>query len=525
MEKQGSILLVDDELDFLEVARAILKRKGYDVEIASSAKEAAERAKQHFFHAAVLDISLPDAEGTEVLSALRILYPDIIAVMLTGHSSVHNAVKSLNLGAFAYLEKPLAPDNLISVISRGLEKQRLVFENRQLLEQLQQRNHETSILLSVSQAVAQFLELEDMLSSALDKLIELLTVDIAYIFIREGRKLVLKGSQGFGCQLVEKLKESKPGDASSLTDAVQDALYPAEGERCNSHVTLPLTIAGGNIGIMGLATRTPSRFTQREMELLRAVSFEIAIAIHNAQLYEEASSARALRELDALRREFLSNISHELRTPLTIIKGYASTMLQPDVDFDQQALHDFLQSIDKEADRLNRLIADLLMASRIEAGALELRKEACCVPELLDSIRDRLDHLTTHHKLEFHIADNLPSVKVDKERLGEVLSNLVENAAKFSPEGTRIQVAARMNCHDVIMSVHDEGLGIPPEHHARLFTRFYRVDTPLKTTKKGTGLGLCICRGIVEAHGGNIWVESAPGSGAIFSFTLPVDGK
>ena len=150
MKAKDSILVVDDDLDFLGIIKRILESKGYEVAAVPSASEAISRLKERFYNVAILDISLPDAVGTELLSSIIEIRPDIIAIMLTGHSSVLNAVQSLNRGAFAYLEKPLDPANLLSVINRGLEKQRLVLENRQLLEELERHNRITNTLLSVS---------------------------------------------------------------------------------------------------------------------------------------------------------------------------------------------------------------------------------------------------------------------------------------------------------------------------------------------------------------------------------------
>ena len=196
VREKESILVVDDDAGFLQVARAILQTKGYEVATAPSAGEAISRARERFYNVAILDISLPDIEGTELLPTLLEMHPDMMAIMLTGHSSVQNAVKSLNLGAFAYLEKPVGTEQLLSVITRGLEKQRLVFENKRLLEELEQRSRETGILLDVSRGVAQSLDLQQIIDSALEKVVKSMDAEAGYVYLFENNRLVLKGCCG-----------------------------------------------------------------------------------------------------------------------------------------------------------------------------------------------------------------------------------------------------------------------------------------------------------------------------------------
>ena len=176
-----------------------------------------------------------------------------------------------------------------------------------------------------------------------------------------------------------------------------------------------------------------------------------------------------------------------------------------------------------DADKLGRLVEDLLMMSRLESGALEVKREQRNLAEVVESVRDRLDSLAAKRQLRIDIPRNLPSVVVDDDRIGEILTNLVENAVKYSEEGARITVGASPNSKDVIVSVTDEGIGIPAELHQKVFGRFYQVEATRTRNRKGTGLGLSICRGIIEAHGGKIWVESEPGEGAKFNFSLPTN--
>jgi sigma-B regulation protein RsbU (phosphoserine phosphatase) len=538
MSDKESILVVDDDQDFLEIIRVILEKKGYTVGAAPSADAALDRLKESFYNVAILDISLPDIDGTELLSAILKIHPDIIAIMLTGHASVQNAVKSLNRGAFAYLEKPLDTANLLSVIERSLEKQRLVIENQQLVEELERRNHITDTLLNVAQAVSQSLDMIKILDAALECITQCTGLEASFVYIDKNDHLVLKAHHGLSRRIMEAMpKEVDHGDGTIGRIFQQDRPEIIEGlGKYNtsdlaflgsggfySVAVLPLTLLGKSIGVLGVATSFARYFSVNNIELLIGIAREIAIAIRNAQLYEEASSAKALRELDAMRSEFLANVSHELRTPLSVIKGSANSLLQPDVVFDEQTRRDFLTSIDHDADTLTRMVDDLLMISRLEAEALEVRKKPHHLREVIDNIKDRLDNLTARHHLRIYIPDDLPPVAIDDSRIGEVLTNLVENAVKFSDDGTTITIEAKADNKELIVGVTDEGIGIPTELHQKIFERFFQGEDRKPGRRKGTGLGLAICRGIIEAHGGEIWVVSELGRGAKFLFTLPVD--
>jgi K+-sensing histidine kinase KdpD len=537
MKENETILVVDDDRDFLEIIRRILGHKGYTVETVSSAEEAVSRLKERFYNVTILDISLPDADGTELLSKIMEMQPDIIAIMLTGHSSVQNAVQSLNCGAFAYLEKPVDPENLFSVISRGLERQHLLLENRQLMEELERHNRVANTLLSVSQAVSQSLDLQQIIDAALERVAVSTGLEVSIVYFNRTDRLLLMGHHGLSSRAAADLpkevsKESgiignvfghgKPVVVEDLSQETDHDLDFLNGGGYRSFAGVPLMILGKSIGVLGVATSFANYFSPGNIELLTGIGREIAIAVRNAQLYEEASSAKALRELDTMRTEFLANVSHELRTPLAVIKGSANSLLQPDVIFDEQTRREFLVSIDKDADTLTHLVDDLLMMSRLEADALEVNRKACTITEIIDSVKDRLESLTIKHHLRFNIPDIMPLVMVDDVRIGEVLTNLVENAVKFSDENTRITIDAHHSGNEVIISVSDEGIGIPPELHEKVFERFFQGNGHKTGRRKGTGLGLSICRGIVETHGGKIWVASQNGKGAKFSFSLPV---
>jgi PAS domain S-box-containing protein len=227
------------------------------------------------------------------------------------------------------------------------------------------------------------------------------------------------------------------------------------------------------------------------------------------------------RQAEELKSTFVSVVSHELKTPVALIKGYAETLRREDADWDPDTMQDSLGVIAEEADHLTHLIDDLLEASRIQAGGLKLKATDVHLPRLAEKVVDGFRTQTEMHDFELDFPPEFPPIWGDPERLQEVLSNLVSNAVKYSPEGGTVWIGGRRDGTGVTVYVADQGIGIPAEEQGRIFERFHRVESGLHRRTEGTGLGLYLVKAIVEAHGGRVWVESAPGRGSIFMFTLP----
>ncbi|HEV8636358.1 MAG TPA: ATP-binding protein [Chloroflexota bacterium] len=238
------------------------------------------------------------------------------------------------------------------------------------------------------------------------------------------------------------------------------------------------------------------------------------------RLIERAARADALRQADALKNELISVVSHELRTPLTSVVGFTELLLSRGFDETQRA--GFLQLLHQESLRLTELVDEFLDLQRIESG----RQQLAPVPTdlravLTHAVATRQDDPS--HRLALDLSTDLPLVQADADQVYQVLANLLSNAKKYSPEGGEVRVSAIARDGEVEVSVADRGLGIPPEAMARLFERFFRIDTSDRRAIRGTGLGLAVVRQIVAAHGGRVWAESeGAGRGARFVFTLPV---
>ena len=231
------------------------------------------------------------------------------------------------------------------------------------------------------------------------------------------------------------------------------------------------------------------------------------------------------RQQEEQRSTFISVISHELQTPIAIIKGYASTLARTDASFEVEAIRTRLVAIEEEADRLNKLVGNLLYASRIQAGGLQMDITSLDLEPLIRDMVRRFRARGSNISFTVAIPSNLPAVRADRERIEEVLQNLLDNAIKYSPRLRTITIRCRATGEEVIVSISDQGMGISLRDQEQIFERFQRVGNPLAQTTPGAGLGLYICRAIIEAHGGHIWVESTLRQGSTFSFSLPREEK
>lgn len=259
-----------------------------------------------------------------------------------------------------------------------------------------------------------------------------------------------------------------------------------------------------------------ARVVQRTRELEEAYQ---TLRVRNFELQQ---ANEELKELDRLKSEFVSMVSHELRTPLTNINGCIELMLSDDNEMKGDARRELLQVIGEQSARLTRLVKGILNVSRIESQRLHLHSELVDIEPLVQRVVRNLETTTTRHQFILPHPNYLPAVWADADRVEEILTNLIDNAIKYSPLGGKIVIDADCQGDTVILSVLDSGLGIPEEELDKIFEKFHRVDRGDARETYGHGLGLYIAKKLVEAHGGEIWVESTLGRGSKFSFSLPV---
>jgi signal transduction histidine kinase len=384
-----------------------------------------------------------------------------------------------------------------------------------------------------ARALASSLDLDQAFSAFIRELRALVAFErVTLVLVEKGRAEVIAVA-GRGTGRVFPPGSARPVAGSVLEEVLEGKLvyresidppaYPEEVELLSlglrSRVLAPLQVGPRTIGMLGLVRAEPNAFAPAELELLSLLGRLVATAVQNIRAYEaERSTADELRRLSALRADFVSLVSHELRSPMSAVIGAARTLQGRWRELTPEQRESFLALIGDETSRLARLIDDVLDTSRIEAGTFSFTFSDVDLGELLRDVIAAAEFAQDEVELTAEVGA-LPRVRGDRERLRQVIQNLVDNAVKYSSAGGRVQVSATADDGHVLIDVADQGPGIPPEDRELIFEKFGRSSSG--TAKPGSGLGLFIARSIAEAHGGTLGVDSVPARGSVFRLELP----
>jgi signal transduction histidine kinase len=411
-----------------------------------------------------------------------------------------------------------------------------VHEAEYLQDELDRRGHVLDAANRCARALGSSLELEEAFGAFIEELNSLVPFDRTAIILSDEGQIRVMATAGVKHDEVLQPGASLP--AGALVEEVlrtgetvyrrdmSDHLYPEEvtltAIGLRSRIAAPLLLGERPIGMLAILRRKPRAFDDDEVELATLLGRLLASGVQNIRAYEaERATVAELRRLSALRADFVSLVSHELRSPMAAVIGAARTLEERWRELTASQRTAFLALIADETNRLAALIGDVLDTSRIEAGTFSYRFGDVDVAEL---VRDTVAGFALHQEevnVVAHVDRQVPKVSGDRERLRQVLQNLLENAVKYSRSGEDVDVRAWAENGRVLVSVEDTGPGIPREQHALIFERFGRANVGLG--KPGTGLGLFIARSIAEAHGGRLTVDSAPGDGATFILELPAE--
>ncbi len=403
--------------------------------------------------------------------------------------------------------------------------------------EIQRRNQDLAALNMIATTIGQSSGLDQILSATLECALRVMDMDAGWVQLLDddGKHLTLAAYRGIPEPVAARIKrvrlpvdgapqrtEASPSlQIGEVLEMVRHMIQSSQPDMAFTLTGVPIQSKDKVLGVLGSISHRSQVLSANRMQLLTTIGHQIGIAVENARLAQQAAEVKILREVDRLRSELIANVSHELRTPLGLIKISASSLLMDDAEFDRETQRKFLLSISEETAKLERIVEHLLDLGRIESGRLSLDKHLTDLGQLISNTITSMGALSSQHRLVTQLPAEPLVARVDAKRIEQVLRNLLDNAIKYSPNGGTITVQAHWDNQHIVVTVSDEGIGIPAEEWDRIFERFHRVENEVTRRLRGAGLGLAVCRGIVEAHGGRIWVESQPGAGSTFCFTLP----
>lgn len=517
------ILIAEDESFVREICVRAISEDGYQVRGVGSGAEAVEAARGQSFDLFLTDLRMPGMSGLEAFKTIQEFAPDIIGVAMTGYATMENAIQALQLGFHDFILKPFLPQDVRHAVSRALDQRHLREENARLraLIPLYQMTHAFMTIVS----------LDDLLRKILNVFEQQAGVDIVAVLLFDSlrRELVLRAATGFPADLTGLKAPIIAGGALERALAGEEPLIWTEDQvrefpfasDLNTLVTVPLMAQAQKLGLLVVGKQAASApLSYGDLELLSVLAAPAAVAIKNTQLFEEIQHAyKKVEESDYLKSEFIAIASHELRTPLVSILGYVEMLTY-------EAKGEMLEQLNivlEQALRLRDIVNDMLSLTDLRAGMTEIVWDVISSTELLTKALEALGPEMEAKKVQVNaeIAPSCQRMRGDSERLILVLSKLLSNAVKFSPPGERVRVVAHQEDGAAIFSITDRGPGISPEAQQKLFQPFYQEQESLRRTHSGMGLGLSIAKGMIELHGGKIWVESKAGKGSTFSFSIP----
>jgi signal transduction histidine kinase/ActR/RegA family two-component response regulator len=542
------ILLVDDEEGVLEILADLFAESPYEVDTACTGEEALNALQSTPYDLLLTDINLPGVNGLEVVGAAKEADPEMVVIVITGYASTGTAIDALRQGAYDYITKPFDLYEVDQVVARGLTSRGLVRENRRLLLDLRAANEELRqheevlrekveiatrrirTLYEVSKDVNASLDVTQTLNFIVSQGAILtgarmgllfrshenaanFVADVGYGLAPEALGLVAAKKAGIIGRVAETMRPTRIDvQDTDVRDPLLDELNVV------SLLAVPLGHKGRLLGVLCTMEKEEGTFTDEDEALLDSFASQAALAVVNAELYETA------RDLERMKSDFVAVVSHEVRTPLTAIQGSLELVLDDRYFQLQEKAHELLSICQTNVKKLHYLINEILDFSKLEANRLSLSFSEVDVAEVARETVTSMESLAASKNIRIRMdaADDLVVVHADRMRLGQIFTNLVGNAIKFTPESGQVDVVLDVNPEGgVLCVVRDTGHGISPQDIDKLFHKFQQLDSSSTRKQGGTGLGLVITKGLVEGHGGRIWVESELELGSRFCFTLP----
>jgi signal transduction histidine kinase/DNA-binding response OmpR family regulator len=525
------VAVAHEDANRAEVLARVLRTAGHRVTVVVPGRRIAQ--------------SLVEAEPDLVIASLTLIDPPMPEIVREVRRALKDDVRILVLYHFDPQDAPSEADDVLR--SEPLEEGELVIRAGRLLRDLAERRalhkktNELQGLYRMSWAFSLAGGAEVLFGHIAKHSAEMLKANrgLVLLYDSERRQMVAqRPGHGLTTEQVDRVRYAVDGEARSrwnfrkngplLSNKAQadTRLLPdfVGGLRLQSLVVAPITRGPTILGLLAVADRVGGgQFTDEDLNLLIALAGQSTIAVENLRLHGEIKKANELlQEYDRLKSEFVGIVAHDFRRPLMAIRGFAELVLE-EPDLALETRQEFMRTVISETEHLALLANDTLLITQIETGQFSFHfQEMDIGPFVLETVPLGL----SDHSVLMDVPPGIPKIWADPNRLHQVLNNLVSNAVKYSPTGGEVIVRCRQRGPDhVVIEVVDHGLGIPQEQIGKLFQKFARVRTNEHMKISGTGLGLYICRLIVEGHGGQVWVESEVGKGSTFGIVLPLDAR
>ena len=579
------VLIIDDDTLVRRALADYLSECGYMTSTAQDGAQGLTQAQTEAFHVVLVDLRMPGVDGLQVITTLKAEQPKLPLVVVSGTGVLHDAVEAQRRGAWDYVTKPIQDMNeVVIVIERVLEKVQLTAERDRYHRELEDLNHsleaevarqtqdlrthirELEALNRVSYAISAPLDIDTMLNRAIDAAIDVIEADYGALWLLnpDTNQVVVAATRGLresslapaqaiplGQGIVGRVAQNgHPLGGSDLADdswlaALAPPSPPQAGgieggaqaggiaggqpkAKRHSYLCVPLRSRDEILGTLGVALQTTRDFGSHEVKLLSAIGNQIGVAVARTQNAAKLERANVrleqgnieLRRLDTLREQFIQNVAHELRTPLGLVHGYIEILAQGGLNPDEQQA-----ALTVTSQRVQELVDLVKSITTIEDLSNQpLRIETIAPAKLLQTAIQMSWQRAMIAGIKLHqvCLPDLPCFSGDFGRLAQTLDQLLDNACKFSSQGSTVTVRAWTAQDALLISVADQGIGIPPEEHDHIFERFYQVDGSARRRYGGTGMGLALAKEIVEAHGGRITLRSVKGEGSTFTVCLPL---
>lgn len=472
------ILVVDDEERIRDACTMVLEDEGYRVDVADNGELGLQMIEEKHYDVILLDLMMPVLSGLDVLPRLRSQHPDTAVIVITGYATVEHSIEAMKKGAFDFIPKPFTPDQLRAVVAKSIKYTRA-------LQDISDTRSRLRVMVNRL--------MDGVMTTDRDK--KVLLANPAFLQL-----VGYGGSHASGKMVADLITDE------TILAAIDDALAMPDDVISESYQEIVLVSEAGDETYVRLQC---SPFRSRTGQILGTTT-----VLHDIT---------AIKEMDRMKSDFVSMVSHEIRSPMNSLMAQLKIILDGLAGDVTEKQREILERASGKVNNLVNLVSELLDLAKIEAGMVGRDLADMDVNELLQEQVDFHYAAADEKDIEIqrNFGENLAQIAADKQGIEEVLTNLITNAIKYSPDGSSIRLTSYEQDENVVVQISDTGYGIPEEDLSEIFTRFYRVKDKNTREIHGTGLGLAIVKSIIEAHNGSIRVESKVEQGTTFTVSLP----